>query len=362
MVFDFKNLIVENAINTNNVLVNSSIEESYFTDTLRFLTESTKEFNNYKKELYVNILESNEDYDVVTESFSDFFAKAKELIKKFLKYIKSLFDRFITSLHRFVNSEKHLIKNKEKFKKFNSNHEFDFEGYEFTFSDNIPSIEAEAAFKKDFVELDFDEILKETDPKKVIAMIDGQHAKLKDNLNNDRYNVFRQEVIMGDRPIYSEDFIEELSAVYRNGAYSKEDITIDQTEVLKSLARIENYKTFENSVKKTKDKIDREYDRVQKSIENMIKRNKDGDVDKLLSIEINGDYDAYSTPLQVSSEALAKIDLFLKTKVSEVIELSNIHALAFSYKLDAIHECYKQDKQVLYRALNKIQKDIKGDI
>ena len=362
MVFDFKNLIVENAINTNNVLVNSSIEESYFTDTLRFLTESTRELNNYKKELYVNILESGEDYEIITESFSDFFTKAKEIIIKFLKYIKSLFDRFITSLHKFVNSEKHLIKNKDKFKKFNINHEFDFEGYIFTFNDNIPSIEAEAAFKKDFVELDFDEILKEQDPKKVVDIINSQHSKLKDELNNDRYNVFRQEVIMADSPIYSEDFIQELSAVYRNGAYSKEDITIDQTEVLKSLSRIENYKNFETSIKKTKDKIEREYDKVKKSIENMVKRNKDADVNKLLSIEINGEYDGYSAPVQVSSEALAKIDLFLKTKVSEVLELSNIHALAFSYKLDAVHECYRQDKQILYRALNKIQKDVKGDI
>lgn len=362
MVFDFKNLIVENAINTNNVLVNSSVEESYFTDTLQFLTESTRELIDYKKELYVNILESGEDYEVITESFSDFFVKAKEVIQKFLKYIKSLFDRFITSLKRFVNSEKHIIKNKDKFKKFNEEHEFDFEGFEFTFNDNIPSIEAEATFKKDFIELDFDNILAEKDPKKVVDMINAQHSRLKNDLNNDRYNVFRQEVIMADTPIYSEDFVQELFAVYRNGADSKYDITIDQEKVLESLARIENYKSFETSVKKTKDKIEREYEKVKKSIENMISRNKDKDVNKLLSVEIKGDYDAYSSPVQISSEALAKIDLFLKTKVSEVLELSNIHALAFSYKLDAIHECYKQDKQILYRALNKIQKDVKGDI
>ena len=362
MVFDFKNLIAENAISTNNVLVNSSIEESYFTNTLQFLTESIRELNNYKKELYVNILESGEDYEVITESFSDFFAKAKEIIQKFLKYIKSLFDRFIIALKRFVNSEKHLLKNKDKLKKFNSNHEFDYEGYEFTFNDNIPSIEAEATFKKDFVELDFDDILNEKDPNKVVNMINTQHSKLKNELNNDRYDVFRQEVIMADRPIYADDFVEELFMVYRNGQSSKDEITIDQAKVMECLARIENYKSFETSVKKTKDKIEREYERVKKSIENMISRNKDNDIDKLLSIEIKGNYDAYSSPVQVSSEALAKIDLFLKTKVSEVIELSNIHALAFSYKLDAIHECYKQDKQILYRALNKIQKDVKGDL
>lgn len=362
MVFDFKNLIAENAINTNNVLVNSSIEESYFTDTLYFLTESTRELNSFKKELYINILESGEDYEIITESFADFFAKAKEIITRFLKYIKSLFDRFITSLHRFVNSEKHLLKNKDVLKKFDTRHEFDYEGYEFTFNDNVPSVEAAAAFNKDFVMLDFEDILKEKDPEKVVKMINAQHSALKQDLQNDRYDVFRQEVIGADRPIQSEDFVQELSAVYRNGAYDRDQITIDKTEVLKSLSRIENYKSFESSVKKTKDKIEREYEKVKKSIDNMVARNKDNDINKLLSIEIRGNYDGYSSPVQVSSEALAKIDLFLKTKVSEVLELSNIHVLAFSYKLDAINECYKQDKQILYRALNKIQKDVKGDI
>ena len=362
MVFDFKNLIVENAINTNNVLVNSSVEESYFTDTLQFLMESTRELNNCKKELYLNILESGEDYDVITESFSDFFHKAKEIIERFLRYIKSLFDRFITSLKKFVNSEKYILKSKDTLKKFKSDHEFDFEGYVFSFNDNIPSIKAEATFKKDFIELDFDGILKEKDPKKVVDMISAQHSKLNNDLNNDRYNVFRQEVIMADRPIYADDFAEELFMVFRSGQTEKDDINIDHDKVMECLGRIQNYKSFETPIKKTKDKIEREYEKVKKSIENMISRNKDNDIDKLLSIEIVGNYDAYSGPIQVSSEALTKIDLFLKTKVSEILELSNIHSLAFSYKLDAIHECYRQDKQILYRALNKIQKDTKGDI
>lgn len=359
MVFDFKNLIAENSINTNNIITNSSIQECYFVDSLNFITESVKEFNNYKKELYVNILESGENYEIITESFSNFFDKAKEIIKKFLLYIKSMFNRFITLLHKSINNEKHIISQKKELNKFNDSHNFTIEGYEYTFKDNIPCIRTTISYKKDFVKLDFDDILKEKDPNKVVKMIDAQYGRLVQELNNDRYDVFRQEVISGDSPIYVEDFAKELSAVYRNGAYEKDTITIDSYKVSTSLDRFENRKEIETSIKKTKDSIEREYERVKKSIENMISRNKDNDIHKLLNIEINGDYDAYSSPVYVTQEALAKVDLFLKAKVSEIVELSNIHTMAFSYKLDAINECIKQDKQILYTALNRIQKDTK---
>ena len=360
MVFNFNNLITENALNTNNVLMNSSIEESYFATTLGFVTESMREYRTYNKELYKSILESGEDYEVITESFSDFFTKIKELIEKFLKFIKSLFDRFIATLNRFVSSEKYLIKHKADFGKFNTErHGFTFEGYDYTFVDNIPSIEAAAAFNKDFVGLDFDGIMSLKDTDKITAKIAAQHGALNRELATDRYDVFRQEVISADAPIEAADFAKELFMVFRNGDDVKEELEITNSRVIESLARLQNHKQFQTSVKKTKDKIEREYNAVKKSVENMIYRNKDKDVNKLLSVEIRGEYDGSSTPILLSSEAMTKVDLFIKTKIKEINELSSIHALAFSYKLDAISECYKQDKAILYRALNKIQKDLK---
>lgn len=358
MIFDLKN--IADTKTEQNVLLSSGIEESYTNSVLLYLSESKRELRDYTKSLYEGILESGEDYGVITESFSDFFTKVKELIAKFLKYIKSLFDRFITSLNKFIRSEKYLIKHKAEFTKFGASHEFDFNGYEFSFSDHIPSIEVEAEFNKDFVELDFDDILQDSDSSKIVAKISAQHAKLVNSLKNGRYDEFRQQVISADTDIDSSDFANELFRTYRSGENEKDEITINSSRVLESLGRIQTSKSIETSIKKTKDKIDREYTNVQKSIQNMIYRNKDNDVNKLLAVEIKGDYNGTgSTPIQLSSEAMSKIDLFIKAKVGEVMELSTIHALAFSYKLDAISDCYKQDKDILYRALNKIQRDLK---
>ena len=358
MVFNFNNLITENAVNNDNIIIASAIEESYFSNTLNFLTECTKELKVYQKELYVNILESGEDYDVINESFSGFFGKIKEIIDKFLKYIKSLADRFILNLNKFIKSDKYILKHKTELTKYDpEKHDFNFEGYTYTFNDNIPSIEAKAVFNKDFVELDFDNIMELKSPEKIAAAIKAQHAKLNKELKLDRYDVFRQEVICADKPIEAADFADELFMVYRNGSMEKDHIVTTSEFIHQSLARFQNYKQLETSVKKTKDKIEREYNEVKKSVENMIYRNKDKDINKLLSIEIRGEYDGANNPIYLSSEAMTNVDLFIKSKVQEITQLSTIHALAFSYKLDAMAEAFKQDKQVLYRALNNIMKD-----
>lgn len=358
MVFNFNNLITENVVNNNNLIIDSTIQESYFNSTLNFITECNRELKDYQKELYINILESKEDYDIINESFSGFFGKVKEIIDKFLRYIKSLVDRFLVNFNKFIRNDKYILKHKKTLTKFDSDkHDFTFEGYNYTFSDDIPSIEAKAVFNKDFVELDFDNIMELDSPEKIADVIRKQHGKLKNELKTDRYDVFRQEVIRADRPIEAEDFVDELFMVYRDGAMDKDDIVTTSSFIYECLARFENYKQLESSVKKTKEKIEKEYNQVKKSVENMIYRNKDKDINKLLSVEIRGEYDGSSRPIHLSSEAMTNVDLFIKTKVQEITQLSSIHALAFSYKLDAISECYKQDKQVLYKALNNILKD-----
>ena len=49
-------------------------------------------------------------------------------------------------------------------------------------------------------------------------------------------------------------------------------------------------------------------------------------------------------------------DLYTKIKVDQITEFSNIHTLAFSAKLDALKESYKQDRALLYTALLKVQR------
>lgn len=353
----FNLAVLTNKTNSiDNVFDMSSIEETFFYSTLNYIKESRTELRENTKELYKSILERGNDYDIIHESFSSFFDKVKEIISKFLKYIKSLFDRFITMLHKFVLSDKYLIKHKKDFSKFDSDHEFDIQGYKFTFDSHIPVINALAEFKKEFVGLDFDEMIKKKDTKEMTNYISDKYSKLKENLNTDYYDKHRAKVIGKSGDITASEFHEKLFEIYRDGDSSKSTITITSDEVMMALSRFENYKEFEKQTKNTKEQIEKDYKEIEKLVKNMISKSESGDLQGLL-LSGNGEYVNQNVNINVlPKEAVSKLDLFIKTKVNQVIEMSNIHSLAFSLKLDAIKDCYKQDKQTLYKALNQIQK------
>ena len=87
---------VLSSLNTNNdtsVKLRNMVEaplseESYFDQTLDFIIECKKEFNNATKGLNKSIIESAGDEYVINESFAEFFSKAKKIIDKFLMTTK----------------------------------------------------------------------------------------------------------------------------------------------------------------------------------------------------------------------------------------------------------------------------------
>ena len=57
----------------------------------------------------------------------------------------------------------------------------------------------------------------------------------------------------------------------------------------------------------------------------------------------------------MSGDLLIQLDTYVKAKVDQITEYSNIHTLAYSAKLDALKDCFKQDKTILYKALYRIK-------
>lgn len=351
-------LLTNNQLDITNVLESSFLEESYFISTLEFISETKNEIREHSKELYRNILES-ESHEVLNESFSDFFMKIKEIIDKFLKFIKSLFDRFSTMLHKMIGSDKYISKNKDIFKKFTDEHEFTIDGYYYTFNPEIPAINALAEFSKDFAEINFDILNGKKDNKEHLKYVKGVHGRLSSSLQNGYYDTFRAEVLgLENYTITQAEFAEELFEIFRNGLSKKDTITINTDNLMASLAFFENYKELEKEVKKTKDKIDKEYKTIEKSLKGLVYRDREHDLQKAIGIGIDPNYDGSSVGhLNASEEVLNNLNLFIKTKVNQVMEMSSIHSMAFSYKLDAIMECYKQDRKILYTALTELQKD-----
>ena len=58
--------------------------------------------------------------------------------------------------------------------------------------------------------------------------------------------------------------------------------------------------------------------------------------------------------MTMSADFMAQLDLYVRAKVDQIQEYSNIHILAFTAKLDAIRDAYRQSRNVLYSALSKV--------
>ena len=235
------NILAQKEFNTSNILEYNNIDESFFMDTLQFIKESMNDYRNINKTLYKSILESAGNEEIINESFSDFFESVKKIIDKFLKFIKSLFDKFIIAFNKFISSDKFIEKNKDKFASFSDKDKFSIDGYNYTFSPAIPLINAQAKFEESFVKLDFQDLQGETDQKKIMEKVKEKYTELINDVNGDWYDSFRGEVI-SQKAIAQEDFAQDLWNVYRNGSSSKETIEIISTYVGSALLRFQNYK------------------------------------------------------------------------------------------------------------------------
>src|SRR5690554_593361 len=104
-IFNLESLI--NINNTDDCLIKlNNPEESFFTSSMRFILNLQKETNENSKVLYKRILESNGDFDIVNESFSNFFNNVVRIIDKFIKFIYEMVDRFIHTLLDLVSSDR----------------------------------------------------------------------------------------------------------------------------------------------------------------------------------------------------------------------------------------------------------------
>lgn len=334
-------------------LTTVDFEESYFATTVNFIMENRNEYTKAKMTLYKSISEATSER-VVLESFSDFFVKIKEIIDKFLKFLKSLAARFLTSLNKLIESESYLKKHKKDFSDFKDADKFDITGYKFTFTDNIPVPNAILDFNRDM----FIDLL--GDQNKINASgVQSTNIYLAANLEN-KCNEFRKNIIGADNDISISDFPDELFKVYRNGDSDTDTIEVDRLYVKNAVDRFFSYSTIKKSIDSQYKQINDAYKRVEAQVKDIVKRN--GDLNKeafKTNMQKATDITAVSVDgegMVMSSDLMVQLDIYVKAKVDEIQKCSDIHALAFSAKLDALKDCYRQDKATLYTALSRIQR------
>ena len=406
-MFSLKNVLVteQSVTNTMSYDLNKiatpkeSENYSFMPETYRFLESYNREYNNTLKTFYRNILESNNSQELITESFDSFFDKVHEIIKKFIEFIKKIFAKFVTKMHQLFKSESYLKKHEKEFSKFTNDDKFTIHGYKFTCLNDIdiPYSAAVDIFninqglgldykgdldltsnevdlskqqyedKTDYGDLDDsndqDKTKRQSLEKKVVDAIDKQYDELVDNLD-DFYDQFRGKLIKVSYDIDSSDWEKELHAKFRDDQNEPIDIDIEYTDVNQALHRFKNYNDMVRSIEKTRNEIEKDYNKLEKALESAFKTKR-----KVNSFSFNVSHsNAYAqTNIQKmagssdinnrvsTTEINNKIDNYMRAKVGQVQEMSSIHTMAFSAKLTAAKDCFVQDKSILYKALTKIQ-------
>lgn len=353
----------------------SFVQEGY-----DFILEMNSHYMDAEKIFYTNILGSYGDDKIINESFSGFFDKIKSIIRKFIEWIKKVFKEFVVKINALFSAEKYLKKNSKLFVKFNSDDEFEFNGYTFTNIENsdIPKASALNAFTKDASAdgvFKADNIYADNSSDKT-AMTTNANSFLDskiDALNNgleDFYDAFRGEVIGKSEKFDSSEFAEELFKVFRNDETSPSMITIDATFVNEAYRRFEKNKDVIKSIEKTQKEIIKDYEALERYLDKMIKINKEGDINKIgfssydansyigknIDILTGGSADSISGREIYNTSTSDKMNNYIKIQSAKVNQMCAIHTQAFSAKIEAAKNCFSQDKKILYKALSKIVK------
>ena len=387
-LFSLDNILLNESstINIDNIgYMDTELKnQSFVQEGYDFILEIGRDYMNAEKTFYTEVLGSYGDNEIITESFDGFFNKIKEIINKFIEWIKKVFKQFVAKINALFNNEKYIKKNQKLLNKFESQDEFEFNGYEFTNIDktNIPAANAQEAFidetngkgyfnnwytKGDYNDTaDPDRTLRNGETETLNTALDNSLTTLNDNLE-DFYDAFRGKVIGKNEKIDSNDYPNELFSFFRNDENTTSNITIDATYVLEAYRRFDKYKDLVKSIEKTQKDMIKDYEALEKYLDKMIKLTKSDSKNTLsfTSVGSNKYVSGQITALGVTdfsaktvydTSTYDKMNNYLKTQSSKVSQMCTIHTQAFSAKLEAAKDQFKQDKKILYKALQQVIK------
>lgn len=351
---------VEDPLINVNRLATADFEECYFSQVVDFINECRSQITDKKIIFYKSLNEATSER-MVLESFADFFSGVKDIISKFINFLKKLVDRFVISIMKLIKSDNYIKKHKDFFNHIDSDMKFEFKGFEYTFRPTIPDPYAALEYNNSL----FDDLFKTADRSLTAQSVKDSIIAM--DLEKD-YNEFRAKVLGRENDvIYISEFSEELYREYRNGDLDTGDITANASYIRKCLSRFLEYSKMQKEVTHQRDEIIKAYEKVQKQVEDIVKRNTDLDKEAFLSrlpSDINIDKENITVTTtgsgtMMAAELMTQIDVYVRAKVDQIQEYSNIHLLAFGAKLDAMKECLNQDRNILYTALRKSDKPLK---
>ena len=349
-VFNAQSFIKESTLSLHVENTHQYEYNSYFLEGLNFLSQLRKEKTVQEAKLYRAMAEAGNNLWVVHEGFGDFFQWVKDFIKKVINFFKKLLAKFWVRINSLFGRDKYIENNKDQLREFGSEHEFDIKGYKFTIKDGIPTLDPVEKIEEDLHGL---AIAAEDNGKKSYKIKDktaltNAYAEFQEN--KDKLDNVRASILGENGPIDDSDWKDALFEKFRDGDREKITITVTSSVVTESLTNFTNYDKMKSKTEKQRDNVEKAYNRIQKKFDELAEKAKN-----LASENVSvSDFVDDNASERADEDKIFTISAFARDISNRLEEISNLHVMAFTAKLDAIKDRYHQDKSIIYGAFKKI--------
>ena len=350
-VFNAQSFIKESTLSLHVENTSQLAYESYFLEGLNFLSQLRKEKTVQEAKLYRVMAEAGDNLWVVHEGFGDFFQWVKDFIKKVINFFKKLLAKFWVRINSLFGRDKYIENHKDQLHEFGSEHEFDIKGYKFTIHDGIPKLDPVEGVEQALHGLatTVDNNGAKSYEIKSKADLKAAYTKFQD----DKEDLDRERAaILGENgKIASSDWKDSLFEKFRDGDRQKTTITVTSSVVTESLTNFTNHDKLKSKTEKQRDDIEKAYNRIQKRFDQLAEKAKNLAGKDAVSVS---DFVDTEMGAKADEDKIFTISAFARDISNRLEEISNLHVMAFTAKLDAIKDRYHQDKAILYGAFKKI--------
>ena len=333
--------------NTKRLAVN--MDESTFVSGINAVIEKNQSYNEAKLNLYKALAESATDVAIVHEGFTDYVAQASDITEEFLKFIGSKIEERCAMIDDFIASNKLIADWKKELSEIKSYNDDSREGYQYTFSEDIPNVSVLDRFNESL----FEELVQDQWTDLSVESIQSIIASA--NLEAD-YRKVRAGVIGFDESVglTEVEFEGALHAVYRNGKGSVE-LRITEDSIKSIVEKWFNHKQYYNTcLKNDMTKLMQSVEKVMDRIESVCRSNNGLTIAAFTNL-LPGDcrvqkIDGKDVDLQgmrISADMMVQLDLFCKLKLDQLQKYTDILCMALTAKADAMFSAVQQNAIIL---------------
>ncbi len=352
-VFNAQSFIKESTLSLHVENTHQLEYHSYFLEGLNFLSQLRKEKTIQEAKLYRVMAEAGDNLWVVHEGFGDFFQWVKDFIKKVINFFKKLLAKFWVRINSLFGRDKYIEDHKDQLREFGSEHEFDIKGYNFTIKDGVPKLDPVENIEDTLSNLiaSADKNSNNSKPYKIKEKDELKQAYINFQEDKDDLRKERAAILGENGKIDESDWKDTLFETFRDGDREKTTITVTSSVVTESLTNFTNHDKLKSKTEKQRDNVEKAYNRIQKRFDQLAEKAKN-----LASKDSVTVSDFVDSELSTKSdeEKIFTISAFARDISNRLEEISNLHVMAFTAKLDAIKDRYHQDKAILYGAFKKI--------